>query len=158
MLLVGMVVLLCGGCFGPQWAHSDAHVVNRIGWWPYQEGLKVTNFSIEVVDAPLHLFNSKALIRMYISGTACSSRGWRPIIKEVHIGERFDPNNVSLTPVADFLVTPIIEVRSDKKYSGEPLAFNLKVETHFQTFGWGPNLYHIQCAGFCQDLTLHQRK
>jgi len=159
-ILTCLVVVGCSGCLGPklQKPHSDVPVIHRIGWWAHQEGLSVTNFSIEVVDAPLHLLNSKALIRMHITGTVQNVNGWRPFIKYVHIGERFDPASTNTDPVADFLVTPVVEVKTDKKYSSETLPFDLNVETYFQTFKWQQNQYKIQCGSFKTNLTLRQIK
>lgn len=160
-ILICLIVAGCSGCLGPhvERAHSDVPVISRIGWWAYQDGLTVTNFVVEVIDAPLNLFNSRALVRMHIAGTVqYKNGGWRPSIREVHIGERFDLNNTNALPLADFLVTPVVGVNEDQRYTGEILPFNLKVETQFQTFGWGANSYLIRCAAFTNNLILHQRK
>lgn len=160
-VLACLILAGCSGCLAPavQRPHSDVPVINRIGWWAYQDGLNVTNFSTEVVDAPLQLFNSKALVRMHIAGTVqFKNGGWRPSICTVHIGERFDPDNANAVPIADFLVTPVIEVKQDGKYTGDPIPFDLNVETHFQTFRWGRNAYRIRCASFTSEVILNQMK
>ena len=160
-ILACLILAGCSGCLGPkvQRPHSDVPVVHRIGWWAYQDGLSITNFSVEVVDAPLCLFNSKALVRMSIAGTVRYEKGgWRPSIRKVHIGERFDTANTNTVPIADFLVTPVIDVKQDKRYTGEPIPFELKVENHFQTFGWGQNPYRIVCGSFTNETVLMQMK
>ena len=159
-ILICITVAACCGCLGPnvQKPHSDVPVVSRIGWWAYQEGLTVTNLSVEVVDAPLQLFNYKALVRMHIAGTLHYEARWRPYIKQVHMGERFEPSNTNDMPVADFLVTPVVGVRQDRTYGGETNSFETKAETYFQTFGWGQNPYQIRCAGFHRHMTLTQMK
>jgi hypothetical protein len=159
--ILAVTLVACTGCLGPkvQRPQSDVPIVHRIGWWAYQDGLSITNFTVEVVDAPLQLFNSKALLRMRVMGTIrFKNGGWRPFIGAVHVGERFDPASTNSVPLADFLVTPVVSVMQDRKYSGEELPFDLKVEIQCRTFGWMSNRYRIRCGGFTEYVALNQMK
>ena len=62
---------------------------NEIGWWAYQESLKVDSFSVEFVESKLNLFNSKSLIKYTVKGKLSNDGHWNPSIKNIHISQPF---------------------------------------------------------------------
>ncbi len=137
----------------PQKARSDVPVTYRIDWWSHQKSLEITDFQVEVVDAPLNLFNSKALVRMRIKGTFQGGENRRPFIEKTHISERIAESDSGRNH-ADFVVTPVVGLKDDKSYSGEAIPFDIKVENHFESLGWGENLYVVRCGPFTREVIL----
>lgn len=142
---------------------------NEIGWWAYQEALKVDSFSVEFVESKLNLFNSKSLIKYTVKGKLANDGQWKPSIKNIHISQRFirqydrelhpyldsDTTNI---PEAIIEITPVIEVTNDENYRGEIIEFEFTNELKLESFHWGNNWVRFQCADKWKDLILKQRK
>lgn len=130
--------------------NSDVPVTFGIGWQTAQSDLHVDNFTIEVVHAPLNLFNNEALVRFHIYGNLTSSNlHWKPYIQEVNISERLIRND-GYELVGDILITPIVvedyitknHVFNTNQTSYSDL-FDIKVEKKISTYKWGCNSYIV---------------
>ncbi|MTB53872.1 hypothetical protein [Lewinella sp. W8] len=144
-------------------------VTGDIGWWTYQESLRVDSFKVEVVEGELNLFNNLSLIRYTIKGELLNDNHWRPSIKNIHLSQRLltrpsvDSNPRPNTdkaerPEAIIEVTPVIEVTQDESYRGEEIEFKFTNEMKLQSLHWGTNLIRFVCMGNVHDLTIVQRK
>jgi hypothetical protein len=134
-------------------------VVSHIGWWVYQDGLTVTVLDPVVLEAPLNLFTAEALVSFRVAGTLAYPKGqWRPYVASVHVGEQFTPESRDDNRVGVITLTPVIAVKEDPSYHGQPVPFGLVVEHLVHTFAWGPNHYIIRSGGVERPLQLWQRK
>ena len=142
---------------------------SKIGWWPYQESLKIDSFTVEIVESKLNLFNRKSLIKYTVRGKLSNDGHWKPSIKSIHVSQRFlriydrelHPyldTDTTKTPEAMIEITPIIEVVNDDNYNGEEIEFEFTNELKLESFHWGNNWVRFKCADKWQDLTLEQRK
>ena len=175
-VVVTVMLVLCAGC-GPR-VHrprSDVPVIANIGFWPGQEHLRIDDLTVTVVDAPLNLFNSKALVRFRIKGSIANTNDWRPYIKKVQISQRAATTQSIATVLTtqphgglllaprdlkygDLLLVPIVDVRQDSKYTGEEVSFDIKVEQLIETLRWGSNRYVVVAGDKQTEFTLDQSK
>jgi hypothetical protein len=141
--------------------HSDVPITSDIGWWAYQEGLKVTEFGAEAVNPKLGLFSIHFLIRYHLRGTVKFREEWRPRIAEAQITERVvsRPGGFeSSVSVANVLIVPVVEVRQDRRYSGEEIPFDVTLEQVVETMNWGRNVYEISCGDKTASVSVVQIK
>ncbi|MGD9006838.1 MAG: hypothetical protein PVG41_02895 [Desulfobacteraceae bacterium] len=149
-------ILFCFSCGGPRWPRSDVKVINKTGWWPYQNEMQIESFNVEVVEAPLNLFNNEALIAIKITGSIKNDKKWMPYIDMVQISENFIPDDRSLTK--EYTVVPVVAVENDDDYLGENILFNTKIEYIIKTNQWGQNIVYFKCRDIRKEIVLHQRK
>lgn len=138
---------------------SDVPVTYKIGWWSYQEQLKVDSLQTKLIYEKLNLFNSKAVIQYSIEGTISYKNGWRPYIKSVFISERWSrpPANFNGN-LADISVIPIIGVESDDDYKGDEIPYSVNVQDYLSSGGWGMNKYIIKSQLQESIVEIRQRK
>nr|WP_321411237.1 hypothetical protein [uncultured Carboxylicivirga sp.] len=141
----------------------------QIGWWSYQESLRIDSFKVELVESKLNLFNNKSLVKYTVKGIISHEGHWKPFIENVHVSQRLirkynrelhpylDTDTVQI-PEAIIEITPIIKVTNDKTYNGEELKFEFSNEIKLESFHWGNNWVRFLCNGINQDLILQQRK
>lgn len=175
LLLTGAYYLIYPSVLGkilsaePRNPKLEISETNEIGWWAYQESLKVDSFMVEFEESKLNLFNSKSLIKYTIKGKLSYKGHWKPSIKNIHVSQRFlrqynrefHPylySDTTKTPEAMIEITPVIEVTDDDNYNGEEIEFEFTNELKLESFHWGNNWVRFQCADKSQDLILKQRK
>ena len=145
---------------GPGNPKVEITETHSIGWWSKQEALTVDSFEVEIIESKLNLFNSKSLINYRIKGSLSYEKGWRPLIKEIHLSERFlTHSNDSLeNPDAIIEITPIIGALDDENYNGEEIEFDITNEKIINSFHWGNNRLRFKCLEKTNDIILKQRK
>lgn len=143
----------------PRRPRNSVPVVFTIGWWVYQDGLAVTVLDPAVLEAPLNLFGSEALVSFRIAGHVSYPEGhWRPYVQSVHVSEQFTPESRDDKRVAVITLTPVIGVKEDPAYRGESVSFGLVVEHTLHTFAWGQNRYIVRSGAQERSVELFQRK
>lgn len=157
------------GDFHPREPKTETKVTSDIGWWAYQDELQVDSFKTKIIESKLNLFNSESLISYTTTGFLTGKQGWKPVIKKVHMSQRFirefnrklhpylDKDSFEL-PEALIEITPIVEVTEDKNYNGEKIAYKFTNELKVNSFHWGGNRLRIQCREKHDDIILQQRK
>jgi hypothetical protein len=159
VLVAGLITLSACARGRSRSPRSDVPVTSEIGWWAYQDGVQVTDLTVEVIDGRLHLTKSEALVAIRLRGTmAYAKGGWHPFVERVHVSERFAPQSEGRKRVADIQVTPVLGVHEDKAYMGTPEPFDIRVEHHLHTWEWGTNQYIFRAGGIERSLELVQRK
>lgn len=155
--------------FHPRNPKNEIEVTYEIGWWSYQDELKIDSFQVQTIESKLNLFNSQSLISYTIKGKLIGKKGWKPSVKKIHISERFiryfdrdlhpylekDTNNL---PEAIIEITPIVGVKENDKYDGDTIQFNFTNELIVHSFHWGNNWIRFQTSEKYKDLILQQRK
>lgn len=136
---------------------SDVPLITDIGMWPYQDALKIEQLDVVVVKAPLNLFNNEALVRFHLQGSISCTSGYRPFIKKLQISERLltDPNG---NRFADIQLAPIVAHKDDKKSTGQPAPFDLKVEKIIHSYAWGRCRYVVHAQNLSRNFDLVQVK
>ena len=175
LFLVGAYYLvlpkLLGGILSSEPRNPELEIseTSEIGWWAYQESLKVDTFKVKFVESKLNLFNSKSLIEYSVKGKLSYNGHWKPSIKNIHVSQRFlrrynrelhpylDSDTTKI-PEAMIEITPVIEVTNDDNYNGEEIEFEFTNELKLESFHWGNNWIRFQCSDKSQDLILKQRK
>jgi hypothetical protein len=153
----------------PREPKNEIEVTYNIGWWAYQESMKIDSFTVEILDSKLNLFNSNSLISYTIRGELSNRVKWKPHVKNIHLSERFIRYyNRELHPYLDhdtckiheaiIEITPIIDVKEDKSYNGEIIPFEITNELKIQSAHWGNNWIRFQCGNKHKDIILSQRK
>jgi hypothetical protein len=141
----------------------------QIGWWGYQDSMKINCFRVEIIESNLNLFNNYSLVRYTVQGEMKWKNGWKPYIENVHISERFirkynrelnpfQEKDTVKTPEAIFEITPIVKTKEDKKYKAETIKFEFTNELKIQSFHWGNNTIRLQCDSLKTDIMLKQTK
>lgn len=155
-----IITTILSGCLGPNVRKPRPEVPfeYQIGWWPYQDNLKVETFRVTTLDSRLCLFNSTSLVELIIEGTIKSSNGWKPVIKSAHLSERVIKGGNFIDSIAEFHITPVISVVKDSKYKSAPIHFNIKQELHCKSMGWGKNVFRFICNNKTQEIVLYQSK
>ncbi len=124
-ILFIIIILLATIAFGTLWWYtspkiprlkSDVPIEYRIGWWAYQEAVKLDELDSNIVFGNLSLFNSTSIVEFKLKGTLIYKNSWRPYIKSVHITERWVSTSKQYR-VGNIFITPIIAVKNDDTYS-----------------------------------------
>ncbi len=141
-------------------AKSDVPVIYSLGWWAYQDCLKIESIRTEIVQSRLGLFNSHSLVSWTIRGSVSYPKGyWKPFVQKVHLSEKYnkyDPHN--RISEGDITITPIVGVIEDSTYRSEELPFKVRIEEVLQSGSWGENKYVIHCGNIIDTLKLIQYK
>lgn len=138
----------------PKEPKIEVPITYNIGWWSHQNLLIVDNFSVEISDSRLNLFNSKSIIAYTVSGKLKVKKGWKPYIKEVHISERVDTSK-SLGILIE--ITPIVGLEKVEDDIGEQ-SFEFTNEHQVSSRFWGDNSFRFFCGRFEKDIEVFQRK
>jgi hypothetical protein len=141
-------------------AKSDVPVIYSLGWWSYQDCLKVESIRTEIVQSRLGLFSSHSLVSWTISGSVSYPKGyWKPFVQKVHLSEKYnkyDPHN--RISEGDITITPIVGVIEDSTYRSEEVPFKIRIEEVLQSGSWGENKYVVHCGNITDTLKLFQYK
>ncbi len=157
--LIAVAVALFGCGRNPRAPENAIPVVYQIGWWDHQDNVNVTGLEPSVIDSHLNVFNNDALVVVRIEGSMRIPEGHRqPFVSAVHVTERFTPESTDAKRVAELIFTPVISVREDDKYQGEPIAFALPVEYTLHSFAWGPNRFVLRAGNIQRELVLQHPK
>ena len=139
-------------------AAGSVPITRTIGWWDYQDALRITSLDVELVDGQVGLLKGTAVIRLRIHGSLIATRpGWRPRISKVHISQRF-VRAANGEQSGEIELTPVVEVMEDAGYSGEPQSMDLKVDEDVNTYRWGQNRYIVRCGTIERELQLFRGK
>ncbi len=160
ILILGGIGLLAFNHLIPK-PVSDVPVVYKISWNSYQSGLSITQLRARVlsVDPKGILGLDPAIVEFEVSGTIAGKGQWRPQIERVHISERWiQLPGESVDPVAEIVLTPLIGVKRDEKYSETPVEFKIKVQDKFATTAWGKNLYQVKAGEQKAEFEIWQSK
>lgn len=141
-------------------AQTKVGMTRDITWRAYQSGLEVTNVSVEVLKANLHLFNHDFKARYLVQGQIRYEKGaWRPRIRQVHYTERLIlENGDNKRGRGEIEIVPLVDVKKDKTYSGEWLPFSLQFNKWINTYTWGSNVYSIACGAITTSVSVIQKK
>lgn len=163
MMKIGRLALILTLLFlatGQAIAQTKVGVTRDITWRAYQSGLEVTNVSVDVLKANLHLFNNDFKVRYLVQGQVRYDKGaWRPRIRQVHYTERLilqDGDNRQ--GHGEIEIVPLVEVKEDHTYTGEWLPFTLRFDKWIQTYTWGSNIYSVVCGTVTTDVSVIQKK
>lgn len=145
---------------------SDVPLTTELGFWARAEPPRIERFEVTVLDAPLHLVNSRALVGFRLRGTMTGRPGWRPVIGAVHLTQRpgparpgdHQPQDTRRPVRGDILLMPIVESVGDDTYRGAPVPFDVRVEDLVNTMGWGRNHYTARAGDIAVDFVLLQGK
>ncbi|WP_298540901.1 hypothetical protein [uncultured Aquimarina sp.] len=141
----------------PDKPKTEIPITYNISWWSHQEGLVIDNFNVNIVESNLDLFNSKSLVAYKIKGRIKYDGHWKPNIKEVHISERI--NEDSTQNISRIIqLTPIVEVKNDKKANGGIEYFEFTNEHMVTSGNWGLNRIKVICGNKKEIIELQQRK
>jgi hypothetical protein len=141
-------------------AKSNIEITHSLGWWAYQRFLGVDSIHTEIIQSHLNLFNSHSLVAWTVRGTLTNPDGlWKPSIEKVHLSEWYiDYNPEGSISFGEIALTPVVAVRQDSSYHGEPIAFSLHIEEVLQSGTWGVNTYYVRCGAVADTFQLHQHK
>ena len=163
---ITVIVLILVGYFGWRWhllakiprPRSDVPIEYKIGWWPHQHVINLNGLETRIIFDRLTLLNSTSVVEYRLTGKLTYREQQRPYIKSVHISERWERVDMEQGNVAAITVTPVVAIREDKSYSGEPVEFDLAVQDYLQSGGWGENHYQVSSFGRHAEIVLWQRK
>jgi hypothetical protein len=164
LIVAGSLILVAGFFFfiskktlmaGMPKPVSDVKIVYKIGWWAYQDALRVEKLETKIIYGKLNLFNSRTLVEYGISGKLQYRKGWKPYIMSVFISERWmaSPGNRG-----EVRLVPVVGVKKDKNYNEEKVEFSVKVQDFLHSGGWGKNIYHITCQKEKKIIEVEQLK
>ncbi|MCC6154840.1 MAG: hypothetical protein IT367_13825 [Candidatus Hydrogenedentes bacterium] len=141
--------------------HSDLKIETDIGWWPYQDKVTISDFTAEAVNPVLNLFRHEFIVRYHIKGSVQADPTWRPYLASAHVTTRLSQarkNGEINTHYADTHIIPIVQIKEDEKYSGQPIPFDVTIEHVQHTMGWGQNIYTAKCLGTEREIKVSQTK
>ena len=165
-IIVGIIILLAAISFGIlRWytspkipsLKSDVPIEYKVGWWAYQEAVKLDELDSKIVFDNLSLFNSTSIIEFKLKGTLIYKNSWRPYIKSVHISEHWESTS-SQYRVGNILITPIVAVKDDDSYDGTPIHFHIVVQDYLKSGGWGKSIFKVESQGKKSEVILFQNK
>jgi hypothetical protein len=153
LIVAGSVILVTGLFFfiskktlkaGIPKPVSDVKIVYKIGWWAYQDALRVEKLETKIIYGKLNLFNSRSLVEYAISGKLQYRKGWKPYISSVCISERWMPSLKGPSGYrGEVRLIPIVGIKKEKNYNEEKVDFSVKVQDYLHSGGWGKNTYYI---------------
>lgn len=145
---------------GAQAGTDNVAVTYQVGWWAYQENLKINAIEVELAgDKSLSLMNNKTNAKIIIRGVVSGLEGnWRPTIARIHASERFTPSAESKERVSRIELTPIVEVVKDSSYKGSDVPFEISFTHPVNTFRWGNNDMVFVSGNQEKKIVLLQRK
>ncbi|WP_320051733.1 hypothetical protein [uncultured Acetobacteroides sp.] len=153
----------------PREPRNQIETVTDIGWWAFQDELKIDNFTVKIVESKLNLFNNYSLISYTVKGELKGNNNWKPYISNIHISQRFIrkynrelhpylDKDTSKIPEALIEITPIVRTKENKSYKGEVIQFCFTNELKIQSFHYGDNWIRFKCDSLQNDIVLKQRK
>ena len=142
---------------GPRRPKKQIETTYEIGWWAHQRDLSVAQFSVNIIDSRLNLFNNKSLLSYTIGGTLTGTKSWKPYLNKIHLSERYV--NFGTDSVQGIIeITPVISVKENNAYEGEALPFHVTNELIIESSSWGKNKFLFKCVDHETDIELTQRK
>lgn len=160
LLPVGVIVLLISMVTKPRVRkpRPDVPFTYDVGLWPYQDQLIITHLEAHVLDSRLTINNGTSLIEIIIEGTLSGQQlEGQPFITSTHLVKQIIRSGYD-TALAEYHITPIIDVRTNHTYTGEPMTFRLKQELHCQSIEWGKNTFHFVCKDHTDEVVVFQDK
>jgi hypothetical protein len=132
-------------------------VVHHVGFWPYQKGLRITEFTVEVVKKQ-DFFHDTAEVRFHIAGTITLC--WLPHIKEVHVSERFVEavKDQIAQPVVQIDITPVVDIKEDRTKDTRSVPFRVAIDYVLHSYQWEQNYYSFKCGGIERELIQRRHK
>jgi len=143
---------------------KEVAVRYQIGWWAFQDLLKIHTFDVSIIKSHLNVMNSKSLIKYTVTGVLKQRSGYMPFIRFVHHSEHIlksenvfneDENN-SLD--AQIKITPIVGLRTNKENRFDDISFAFTNQYVVSSLHWGDNFIDFSCGAIHQKICLKQRK
>ena len=172
-----LVVLLAGGvlfasgsiifwlmfCEHLPHAHSDVPIISEIGWWPFQDGLVISNLQVSASQKQLYgLTDNHFLLQYRVQGSIKFRQGWKPFISKAQITSRIiseqNESGLQSLSIADVLVVPVIKCRENQNYSGQNIPFDISLEQVVGVMEWGTNRYDVRCGDKKGTVTVERYK
>lgn len=141
----------------PREPRYEIPITYNVGWWSYQDQMKIESFGVKMIENNLNLFNSKSLMSYEIKGEINYSGHWKPYIHEVHISERITTDSTSHHHRI-IEITPIVKTKKDKEKKGGIVKFDFKNEHTITSGGWGNNKIKIKCLDKEETIEFKQIK
>lgn len=157
VVISGFIFLIYKGSHPPK-PKSDVPIIYKIGAWPYQETLTVTDLKGRIISKKLNIFNGTAVVEYEISGHLKYKKPWKPFIKEVNVNEQWVEVTGKERVRGVINITPIVAVKNADNYNGEELPFTVKVQDYLNTGNWGSNMYTIRSFDKMAEIELFQNK
>ncbi len=142
----------------PRKPKLELPVTYNIGWWPFQDSLKIDSIKVVVVESNLNLFNSKSLISYEVFGSLRNQKRSEPLIEKVHLSERFEFDSLNKCSGRIVEITPIVSTDENEEYKGQWKPFRFKNEHLITSADWGINKIKFVCGGQIQNVELRQDK
>lgn len=142
----------------PRKPKLELPVTYNIGWWPFQDSLKIDSIKVVVVESNLNLFNSKSLILYEVFGSLRNQEKSEPFIEKVHLSERFEFDSLNRRSGRIIEITPISSAKENEEYVGQWQPFRFKNEHLITSADWGVNKIKFVCGGHIQSVELRQDK
>jgi hypothetical protein len=140
----------------PREPKSDVPITYQITRGSGGSDLEIKSFEVSVLEAPLNLFNSRALVQIVFEGTVKGQRGWKPSIDAVQMSERLKPSGAD--EILDIEAEPRMDHKADKQYQGGLVPFRIKIEYIVAAWKWGKNRIDFHTRGFEKTIVLHHPK
>ena len=157
------IFLLASSCrnpldSSPREPKNEVPVTYNLGWWSYQDDLKINDFTVNILEDMLNLFNSKSLIEYNISGIITHEKGWMPEIKNVFISESLNKDTLDRSYDRIIEIMPVVSVINNKNTDPGQRSFSIKNEYIIESNKWGSNKIKIICLDKEQIIDLIQIK
>lgn len=158
--------ILCmafGGCYEEvREPKSEVPFVYSVGWWPYQEGLRIQSLEVQILDSRPSVFNAETLVAIVIRGEMKAAKGRRPKITQAQLSQKItkiqSEEKRSEPPEAEITIMPIVDIQSDKAYDGSSIPFSIKQEMILNSMTWGDNIFVIVCGDLKKQIRVAQTK
>ena len=136
--------------FAQEVIQVNPKITYEVGWWVYQDGLKITSAKVEKDPksiGPSWLHHNGEVI-LTVEGEMTGTKGWVPVVASLHVAQQkpTDAANAKVT------ITPVIDVKSQSAYRGEVVRFRIVKKLSLPTMDWGPNSYDFQIGPFTQRI------
>jgi hypothetical protein len=138
-------------------AVAEVPVTNHLSSWPAQELVDVSELHVEVVPSNLKAIKHHTSVVIHLRGSLKPGPAReRPMIEGIHVSERFEPDTRDPKRVAALVLTPVVALRKDRRYSGDPQTF--AVDAHYRIYAWtsGTNTFVFRCGSLERVISLEQ--
>lgn len=133
-------------------------VTHTLAWWPLQEKLEISMFSVRVDDENLNLLKTNTNAFYTIEGTLKHSDDWRSYIKQVHISEKLITRNLYEGAEIEIIITPIVGQKKKKGSISEITPFAFTNSFRINSVAWGKHKIRFICGTIEETIALVQRK
>ena len=157
------IALLISSCkhlldTSPREPVNKVPITYNLGWWTDQDSLKIDDFTVNILEDKLNLFNSKSLIVYDISGVISHKKGWMPEIREVFISESLNKDTLDKSYDRIIEIMPIVSLVDNKSAIRGKQSFSIKNEHIIESNKWGSNKIKFICLDKEQIIEVIQRK